>query len=81
MRSKDGTPLWSQATASPSMMQERERSACNASTIIGKRSVHYQGDCRVAVLAGNDAEPVVLDLVQPRSAAGGLSRFSETCDE
>jgi ATP-dependent DNA ligase len=37
MRSKLGTPLSSQATASPSMMQERERSRAKDSTINRKR--------------------------------------------
>jgi hypothetical protein len=32
-------PLSSQATASPSMMQERERRRANVSTISGKRRV------------------------------------------
>src|SRR5262249_10396898 len=35
--SNEATPLSSQATASPSMMQERERSRESASTIRGKR--------------------------------------------
>src|SRR5215831_15566981 len=39
MRSKEATPLSSQATASPSMMQERERRRANVSTISGKRWV------------------------------------------
>src|SRR5262249_50195127 len=39
MRSNDATPLSSQATASPSMMQECERRRTSASTISGKRSV------------------------------------------
>ena len=41
-----GMPRSSQATASPSMMQERERSRARASTIIGKRSVKsLPADC------------------------------------
>ena len=56
------------------MMQERERSRASASAI--------SGNCRVrslpgrlephprAVLAGNDAEAVVLDLMQPDDAGG-----------
>src|SRR5262245_48298037 len=39
MRSNDAIPLSLQATASPSMMQERERSRESASTISGKRRV------------------------------------------
>src|SRR5262249_43805847 len=39
MRSKLGIPSSSQATASPSMMQERERKRAKASTIKGKRDV------------------------------------------
>jgi hypothetical protein len=39
MRSNEATPLSSQATASPSMMQERERKRASASTISGKRWV------------------------------------------
>jgi len=38
-RSNEATPLSSQATASPSMMQERERRRPNVSTISGKRRV------------------------------------------
>jgi hypothetical protein len=34
-RSNEATPLSSQATASPSMMQERERRRANVSTIAG----------------------------------------------
>src|SRR5262249_21785526 len=37
MRSNDATPLSSQATASPSMMQERERKRANVSTIRKRR--------------------------------------------
>jgi hypothetical protein len=37
MRSKPGMPLSSQATGSPLMMQERERSRAKDSTISGKR--------------------------------------------
>ena len=36
-RSNEGIPLSSQATASPSMMQERERRRASVSTISGKR--------------------------------------------
>src|SRR6266404_2730842 len=39
MRSNEATPSSSQATASPSMMQERERRRASASTISGKRRV------------------------------------------
>src|SRR6266699_1399578 len=39
MRSNEATPLSSQATASPSIMQERERRRESASTISGKRWV------------------------------------------
>jgi hypothetical protein len=38
-RSNEAIPLSSQATASPSMMQERERRRASASTISGKRWV------------------------------------------
>src|SRR4029453_4362500 len=49
MRSNEATPLSSQATASPSMMQERERRRANVSTISGgfaskrlrKRVLHH----------------------------------------
>src|SRR5260370_40515905 len=77
MRSKLGIPSSSQATASPSMMQERERNRARASTISGKRcvmSLPGRG-CRAArgpVLARDDAEAIVLDLVQPSVAAGRL---------
>ena len=71
MRLNEATPLSSQATASPSMMQERERKRANVSTISGKRWVRslpaIEPHLR-AVLAGNDAEAVVLVFVQPLAA-------------
>src|SRR5215831_17519778 len=54
MRSNDATPLSSQATASPSIMQERERKRANVSTICGKR--------RVKFIAGPAVEPSGGDL-------------------
>jgi hypothetical protein len=50
-----------QATASPSMMQERERRRANASTISGKQWVRSFTETAVephplAVFAGNDAK-------------------------
>src|SRR5262249_27781317 len=71
------TPLSSQATASPSMMQERERRRANVSTMSGKRRVRslpgrLEPHLR-ASLTGNDAEAVVLDLVQPLAAGGQIS--------
>jgi hypothetical protein len=80
MRSKLGMPSSSQATASSSMMQERERS--RATRLDDQREAVGQVVARsavephaVAVLAGDDAETVVLDLVQPRSACWRLRRF------
>src|SRR5262249_57427538 len=80
MRSNDATPLSSQATASPSMMQERERKRANVSTISGKRRVKSlpgrpYSRTRAPVLAGNDAEAVMLDLVQPQAAGRQLIGF------
>src|SRR5207249_2221124 len=49
----------------PSMMTERERS--RARGLDDQREAI--GEVKVAVLAGDDAEAVVLDLVQPRLAA------------
>jgi hypothetical protein len=43
-RSNEATSLPSQATASPSMMQERERRRANVSTISGKRGVSHCRD-------------------------------------
>jgi len=65
--------LSSQATASPSMMQEREAQACQC--LNDQREAVGEIIARTAVephlragLAGNDAEAVVLDLVQPLAA-------------
>jgi hypothetical protein len=59
-------PLSSQATASPSMMHERERRRASTSTISGKRPVRALPALR-AVLAGNDAEAEPRVRVQCRS--------------
>src|SRR5215831_8972064 len=83
MRLNEATPLSSQATASPSMMQERERRRANVSTISGKRWVVGEAIARTAVephlrasLAGDDAEAVVLDPMQPLAAGRQLIGFS-----
>ena len=72
-------PFPSHATASPSMMQERERSRAKASTISGKRrSGHCRGGCRAArglLLARDDPEAVVVDLMQPQPTDGRSRRF------
>ena len=57
------------------MMQERERSRASASTISGKRSVRSLEPDAIAVLAGDDPEAVVLDLVQPQLARGRVRGF------
>jgi hypothetical protein len=65
------------ATASPSMMQERERSLATASTMSGKRHVRslpgrlYQFH-PLAGLASNLPEAIVLDFVQPERAGRRL---------
>jgi hypothetical protein len=77
MRSKLGTPSSPQATASPSMVQERERSRASDSAI-SLEAVHQvvpqaavePHPC--AVLSGDDAEAVVLDFVQPLAAGRQL---------
>ena len=51
------------------MMHERERRRAKVSTISGKRWV------RLAILAGNDAEAVMLDFVQPLAAGRQLVGF------
>src|SRR5215467_10268769 len=56
MRSNEATPLSSQATASPSIMQERERKRANVSTISGKR--------RVRSLAAGSFSPAVGPLTR-----------------
>jgi hypothetical protein len=80
MRLNEATPLSSQATASQSMMQERERRRANVSTI--KREATGEVIARTAVephlragLAGNDAEAVMLDLVQALAAGRQLVGF------
>src|SRR5215472_1876911 len=80
MRLNEATPLSSQATASPSMMQERERKACQrlddrreaVGEVIARTAVepHLR-----AVLAGNNPEAVVLDFVQPLAAGRQLIGF------
>jgi hypothetical protein len=55
------------------MMQERERRRANVSTISGKRWVRSLPRTAIepylrTVLAGNDAEAVALDLMQPLAA-------------
>src|SRR5215469_4194674 len=82
MRSNDATPLSSQATASPSMMQERERKRANVSTISGKRRVKSLPG-RAHHLCGDDSESIVLNLMQPQAAGrqrvgfGGEARRDE----
>src|SRR5262245_6489457 len=69
MRSKLGTPLSSQHTASPSMMQEREHRRSNGSTISGKRpvkSLPVEPHPPVA-LASNDAKAVVRAELKSRN--------------
>ena len=74
-------PLSSQATASPSMMQERERSRGQGlhdqrkavGEVIAGAAVELHP---LAVLAGDDPKAVVLDLVQPKTAVGAVSRPS-----
>src|SRR5262245_21149844 len=75
MRSKLGTPLSSQHTASPSMMLERERR--RASRLHDQREPMCQVVAwaavqthAVAVLASDDAVAVMLDFMQPRLASG-----------
>jgi hypothetical protein len=80
--------LSSQATASPSIMQERERKRANVSTI----SVEAAGQIvawttiephSLTILAGNDSESIVLNLMQPQAAGrqrvgfGGKARRNE----
>jgi hypothetical protein len=70
MRSKSAIPSLSHATASPSTMQERERSRAKASVINGKPvgqvvtgsaiKLHPRAD-----LAGDNPTAIVLDFVQP----------------
>src|SRR5262249_15959845 len=67
------TPLSSQATASPSMMQECERRRANVSTdqrkAIGEFIAREAVEPHLcALLAGNDPKAVMLDLVQPLAA-------------
>jgi hypothetical protein len=61
------------------MMQERERRPANVSTISGKRRWdHYRDGIEphlCASLAGDDAEAVMLDLVQPLATRGQLIGF------
>jgi hypothetical protein len=78
MRSKLGTPSSPQHTASPSMTQERaqagERLHDQRETVgqvVAGAAVEPHS---LAVLAGDDAEAVVLDLVQPRVAGRRLLR-------
>jgi len=66
MRLKFGTPLSSQETASPSMIQERERRRSNASTISGKAVEPHM----VGHLARHEAKAVLLDLMWPDRARG-----------
>ena len=75
--SKQAIPSSLHATASPSMMQARERRRASASTISGKRPVRSFAPPAaelhaVAALVGDHAEAVVLDLVQPQLAGGRL---------
>ena len=68
------------------MMQERERRRANVSTISGKRRVRslpgrlYHP---LPILAGDDSESIVLNLVQPQAAGrqrvdfGGEARRNE----
>ena len=80
MRLNEATPLSSQATASPSMMQEREPQA--GQRLDDQREAMGEVITRTAVephlrvlLAGNDAEAVMLDFMQPLAAAGQLIGF------
>ena len=61
-------------------MQERERRRAGASTISGKRRGQFIARTAVeprlrAILAGNEAEAVVFDLVQPLAAGRQLIGF------
>src|SRR6266436_2034496 len=85
MRSNKAIPLSSQPTASPSMMQERERRRANVSTIRGKRYVRsLPGGLERTFLASNDPKTVVLDLVYPQrhgrwfGGSGRKARRNET---
>src|SRR5262249_25098149 len=80
-RSNEATPLSSQATASPSMMQERGAQACQG--LDNQREAAGEIVARTAVkphprasLARNDAEAVVLDLMQPLAAGWQLIGFA-----
>src|ERR1700730_5167367 len=80
IRSKLAMPSSPHDTASPSIMQDRERSPPSASTMSGKRYVRslpgrLYSRHPVAVLAGDDAEAVMLDLVQPHLAGGERVSF------
>jgi|SRR5262245_26149202 len=77
MRLNEATPLSSQATASPSMMQEREPQA--GQRLDDQREAMGEVITRTAVephlrvlLAGNDAEAAMLDFMQRRRAAYGF---------
>ena len=80
MRLNEATPLSSQATASPSMMQERERRRANVSTdqrkavgeVIARTTIEPHS---LVVLASNDAETVMFDFMQPLAARGQLVGF------
>jgi hypothetical protein len=77
--SPENRGLW---IASPSMMQDRDRSRASASTISGKRSVKVITRAAVeprpcAVLTGDDPEAVMVDFVQPRLAVGRLDSLDK----
>jgi hypothetical protein len=80
-------PLSSQATASPSITQDFDRSKAEASTISGERRVRslfrlYRA-AHGRVLLGNNPKTIVLDLVQPTLAGGRMQGFGgkARCDE
>ena len=80
MRSELGTPLSSQHTASPSMMQERERRPSNASTMSGNRSVRLlpgrlQSRTWSPSLRATRRKPSCLISCSQTGAEGGLSAF------
>ncbi len=78
MRSNEATPLSSQATASPSIMQERERSRESndqreaTGKIIARTAIEAHSR---AVFPGNNPKAIVLDLMQPLAAGRQLRGF------
>jgi hypothetical protein len=70
-------PVSSQATASPSMMQDRERRRASVSAISGNWRVRLFTRTTVEphpwpLLSGDDPEAVMLDSMQPHGTRGRL---------